>query len=36
MMFLLAESSFTGLQDQFQNALNSTYGNVAADINWLL
>ena len=30
------ETSFTGLLDQYQNAINGAYGNLAGDINWLL
>jgi type IV secretion system protein TrbL len=30
------DTSFTGLLDQYQNAINSAYGNLASDINWLL
>jgi type IV secretion system protein TrbL len=30
------DTSFTGLLDQYQTAINSAYGNLASDINWLL
>lgn len=34
--YLLADTSFTGLLDQYQGALNSAYANLAPDVNWLL
>jgi type IV secretion system protein TrbL len=30
------DSSFTGLLDTYQNAINQAYGNLAAHVNWLL
>lgn len=36
MTFIPADTSFTGLLDQYQGAINSAYGNLAVDINWLL